>query len=110
MREKQVTSSSASLYGDRATATKFSGRLGVRARDLVTSDIRPSNLRASQAKSTQEPVSTKHTMVADEYEYQTLRQLDVRSRLEKKERETRARRGGPLAGRLAKHDVFGRLE
>ena len=49
-------------------------------------------------------------MVADEYEYQTLRQLDVRSRLEKRERETRARRGGPLAGRLAKHDVFGRLE
>ena len=110
MREKEVPSSSTSLYSERAAATKLSGRLGVRARDLVTSGTKPSNLRASLTKSAQEPVSTKHTMVADEYEYQTLRQLDVRSRLEKKERETRARRGGPLAGRLAKHDVFGRLE
>ena len=69
--------------------------------------IRPAGSRAS---SSQQPVSSKRSMVADEYEYQTLRQLDVRSRLEKKERETRARRGGPLAGRLAQHDVFGRLE
>ena len=50
------------------------------------------------------------TMVADEYEYQTLRQRDIRSRLEKREREKAARRGGPLAGRLGTHEVFMRLE
>ena len=102
VREKEVSSS-----------TSFAGGGG--AKDLVTGSIRPASLRASQSKKSQQqqqqqqqmPVSTQHTMVADEYEYQTLRQLDVRSRLERKERETRARRGGPLAGRLAKHHVFG---
>lgn len=50
------------------------------------------------------------TMVADEYEYQARRHHDIRSRLEKKEREKAARRGGPLAGRLGSHKVFRRLE
>jgi hypothetical protein len=127
VREKEV-SSSTSFGGGGGTAigTKLSGRLGARAKDLVTGSV---GLRSSLSKKPQQqqkqqqqqqqqhqqhqqeaPVSSQHTMVADEYEYQTLRQLDVRSRLERKERETRARRGGPLAGRLAKHHVFGRLE
>ncbi|XP_064403293.1 uncharacterized protein C19orf47 homolog isoform X3 [Halichondria panicea] len=50
------------------------------------------------------------SMVADEMDYQTQRQSDVRSRLELKEKEKAARRRGPLAGRLEKHHVFGRLE
>lgn len=50
------------------------------------------------------------SMVADEYEYQTHRQRDIRSRLEKKEMQKRDRRGGPLVGRLASHQVFRRLE
>ncbi len=50
------------------------------------------------------------SMVADEMDYQTQRQSDVRSRLELKEKEKAARRKGPLAGRLEKHHVFGRLE
>ena len=50
------------------------------------------------------------TMVADEYEYQTRRHRDIRSRLEIKEFEKRARRGGPLAGRLGTHKIFRRLE
>ena len=109
--------------GGTAVGTKLSGRLGARAKDPVTVSVRPASLRSSLSKKPQQqkqqqqkqqqqevPVSSQHSMVADEYEYQTLRQLDVRSRLERKERETRARRGGPLAGRLAKHHVFGRLE
>ena len=109
VREKEVSSSTSSDVGG---GTKLSGRLGARAKDLVTSGARPASLRSSKKPQQQQqlPVSSQHSMVADEYEYQTLRQLDVRSRLEKKERETRARRGGPLAGRLAKHHVFGRLE
>ena len=114
VREKEVSSSTSFAGGGGATGSKLSGRLGMRAKDLVAGGIRPASLRVSQSKKSQQqqqqPVSTQHTMVADEYEYQTLRQLDVRSRLERKERETRARRGGPLAGRLAKHHVFGRLE
>ena len=109
MREKEVSSSTSfSGGGGTVVGTKLSGRLGARAKDLVTGSIRPASSKKPQQQ--QVPVSTQHSMVADEYEYQTLRQLDVRSRLERKERETRARRGGPLAGRLAKHDVFGRLE
>ena len=50
------------------------------------------------------------TMVADEVEYQTLRQQDIRSRLEVREQAKAARRGGPLAGRLGTHEVFMRLE
>lgn len=55
-------------------------------------------------------VAVRSSMVADEYEYQTKRQRDIRSRLELKEREKRARRGGPLVGRLDSHKVFRRLE
>ena len=119
-REKEMPSSTSfgSGGGGTAVGTKLSGRLGARAKDPVTVSVRPASLRSSLSKKPQQqkqqqqevPVSSQHSMVADEYEYQTLRQLDVRSRLERKERETRARRGGPLAGRLAKHHVFGRLE
>lgn len=119
VREKEMPSSTSfGSGGGTAVGTKLSGRLGARAKDLVTVSVRPASLRSSLSKKPQQqkqqqqevPVSSQHSMVADEYEYQTLRQLDVRSRLERKERETRARRGGPLAGRLAKHHVFGRLE
>ena len=116
VREKEVSSSmSFGGGGGTAAGAKLSGRLGAKAKDLLTGSIRPASLQSSLSKKPQQqqqqvPVSTQHSMVADEYEYQTLRQLDVRSRLERKERETRARRGGPLAGRLAKHHVFGRLE
>lgn len=55
-------------------------------------------------------VAIRSSMVADEYEYQTKRQRDIRSRLEVKELEKRARRGGPLVGRLDSHKVFRRLE
>lgn len=120
-REKEMPSSTSfGSGGSKGTevGTKLSGRLGARAKDPVTVSVRPASLRSSLSKKPQQqkqqqqevPVSSQHSMVADEYEYQTLRQLDVRSRLERKERETRARRGGPLAGRLAKHHVFGRLE
>jgi len=54
--------------------------------------------------------ASKSSMVADEYEYQTQRQRDIRSRLELKEKEKQSRRGGPLVGRLALHQVFRRLE
>ena len=56
------------------------------------------------------PPRSKPSMVADEYEYEMKRQLDIRSRLERKEQEKHARRKQPLAGRLEKHHVFGRLE
>ena len=58
----------------------------------------------------QKEAEVKSSMVADEYEYQTQRQRDIRSRLEKKEMQKKARRGGPLVGRLASHQVFRRLE
>ena len=62
--------------------------------------------KSSKRKEGGRPMS----MVADEMDYQTQRQSDVRSRLELKEKEKAARRKGPLAGRLEKHHVFGRLE
>ncbi len=55
-------------------------------------------------------VKVQPSMVADEYEYQTQRQRDIRSRLEVRELEKRSRRGGPLVGRLASHQIFRRLE
>lgn len=55
-------------------------------------------------------LKVRSSMVADEVEYQTQRQQDIRSRLEKKEFEKRARRRGPLGRRLGTHQVFGRLE
>jgi len=54
--------------------------------------------------------ATPRSMVADEFDFQLKRQQDVRSRLESKEKAKMSRRQGPLAGRLAKHNVFGRLE
>lgn len=113
MREKEMPSSTS--FGGGVAGSKLSGRLNVKSKGQVAGNV---NTGVSLSKRSQQqerqrkvvPVSTQHSMVADEYEYQTLRQLDVRSRLERKERETRARRGGPLAGRLAKHHVFGRLE
>ena len=47
------------------------------------------------------------SMVADEYELK--RQLDIRSRLDEKEKEVRDRRSGLLHGRLGQHRVFKRL-
>lgn len=47
------------------------------------------------------------SMVADEYELK--RQLDIRSRLNEKEKEVKERRSGPLRGRLGQHRVFQRL-
>ena len=47
------------------------------------------------------------SMVADEYELK--RQLDIRSRLNEKEKEVRDRRSGLLHGRLGQHRVFQRL-
>jgi hypothetical protein len=55
-------------------------------------------------------VKVRSSMVADEYEYQSRRQRDIRSRLEVREQQKAARRGGPLGGRLGTHKVFRRLE
>ena len=55
-------------------------------------------------------VKLRSSMVADEYEYQARRQHDIRSRLEVRELQKAARRGGPLSGRLGSHKVFRRLE
>lgn len=57
-----------------------------------------------------EKVKVRSSMVADEYEYQAQRQHDIRSRLEMRELQKAARRGGPLSGRLGSHKVFRRLE
>lgn len=64
----------------------------------------------SSASSSAARVALRSSMVADEYEYQTQRQHDIRARLEIKEQEKAARRGGPLVGRLGSHKVFRRLE
>lgn len=65
-----------------------------------SSSTRP---RASLRQSKPAPSS----MVADEYELK--RQLDIRSRLNEKEKEVKERRSGPLRGRLGQHRVFQRL-
>lgn len=80
-----------------SSSSRVAGRIRVREKQDV---IR------KPAKS-QSPHS-RPSMVADDYE--TRRQLDIRSRLEQREWEKKARRRGPLGGRLAKHHVFGRLE
>ena len=107
VREKEMPSTTSFVGG--TAGSKLSGRMSVKSKGNVNTGASLTK-RSQQRQQEAVPVSTQHSMVADEYEYQTLRQLDVRSRLERKERETRARRGGPLAGRLAKHHVFGRLE
>lgn len=99
-------------------SSHVSSRLGVRARDQLTARTKPAASSFSsrlvsrtgvREKQDVRPKSrTKPSMVADEYE--TKRQLDIRSRLERKEWEIKARRKGPLGNRLAKHHVFGRLE
>ena len=85
------------------TSAKRSGVFGYEA---VQGETRS---RKSSAGAKARP-SMGSSMVADEYEYQSQRQRDIRSRLEVKESQKRARRGGPLMGRLALHQVFGRLE
>lgn len=62
-----------------------------------------SRLRVSSRQS--KPTSS--SMVADEYELK--RQMDIRSRLNEKEKEVKERRSGPLSGRLGQHRVFQRL-
>ena len=99
-------------------SSHVSSRLGVRAREQSTARTKPAASSSSsrlvsrtgvREKQEVRPKSrTKPSMVADEYE--TKRQLDIRSRLERKEWEIKARRKGPLGNRLAKHHVFGRLE
>ncbi len=77
---------------------------------IVASTSGSSRDKRMTAKSGLKDTGKRSTMVADEYEYQTQRQQDIRSRLERRESEKRSRRGGPLAGRLASHQIFGRLE
>ena len=99
-------------------SSHVSSRLGVRARDQPTTRTKQAASSSTsrlvsrtgvRGKQEVRPKSrTKPSMVADEYE--TKRQLDIRSRLEQKEWEIKARRKGPLGNRLAKHHVFGRLE
>lgn len=71
---------------------------------------REDRVRAAKPAVTDVSPRSKPSMVADEYEYEMKRQLDIRSRLERREQEKHARRKQPLAGRLEKHHVFGRLE
>lgn len=71
---------------------------------------RTENRRGVVSSVSSAAVEVRSSMVADEYEYQTRRQRDIRSRLEVKEQEKAARRGGPLVGRLGTHKVFRRLE
>ena len=78
---------------------KVASRLGTHKSKAFASSI-SSNSRASKSK-------TLSSMVADEYELQ--RQLDIRSRLARKEQEVWERRSGPLRGRLGQHQVFERL-
>ncbi len=85
--------------------SEISQRTGVFGYEDISSEPEP--VRPATRERTH---SHSQTMVADEYEYQSLRQRDIRSRLEKREREKAARRGGPLAGRLGTHEVFMRLE
>lgn len=99
-------------------SSHVSSRLGVRARDQLTARTKPvassfssrlvSRTGVREKQDVRPKSRTKPSMVADEYE--TKRQLDIRSRLERKEWEIKARRKGPLGNRLAKHHVFGRLE
>ena len=81
-----------------------------RAKGRVSSSASSGRSTQGTAAATGGGVVKSTSMVADEYEYQTQRQQDIRSRLEVKESEKKARRGGPLVGRLAMHQVFGRLE
>ena len=83
------------------------GRLGKR----TGTSSRPKSMVGGVSSRMVGGVSSRpRSMVADEVDYQTVRHTDVRSRLNSKEREKVARRRGPLAGRLEKHHVFGRLE
>lgn len=82
--------------------SRLSGRLGSQEKGNYVSTTSSSSQRSQGGR------LTKSSMVADEYE--SLRQTDIRSRMEHKEKVKRLRREGPLAGRLAKPNVFGRLE
>ena len=102
------------------TASSLSARLGGRpavkemrkpsGSTLSRLGVREDSVRAAKPVVSSGSARPKPSMVADEYEYEMKRQLDIRSRLEKKEEEKHARRRQPLAGRLEKHHVFGRLE
>ena len=101
---------SSTLISDDAEAQKRSGLFGYEGseqRGVVGSGGRGGG---GHGRSSSAGVRVHSSMVADEYEYQTQRQRDIRSRLEVKEMEKKARRGGPLVGRLDRHKVFGRLE
>jgi len=100
---------------DPLVASNFSNKTGVFGYNELEADMEtgsPQELEGSSWKiaGSGGARSRPSTMVADEYEYQTLRQQDIRSRLERREQEKTARRGGPLAGRLGTHEVFMRLE
>ena len=82
--------------------SRLSGRLGSQEKGNYVSTTSSSSQRSQGGR------LTKSSMVADEYE--SLRQTDIRCRMEHKEKVKRLRREGPLAGRLAKPNVFGRLE
>ena len=85
------------------TASKVTSRLGTTKSRAATSTS--SNSRSRLTKLKRERLSS--SMVADEYEL--TRQLDIRSRLARKEDEKRERRRGLLRGRLGEHEVFTRL-
>lgn len=108
-----------------ATSTRVSERLGTVATTGMASSLKArlgskQSERRPQGQSDERKERTRirttsvprrrsgTSMVADEYE--TKRQMDIRSRLEKRESEKAARRRGPLSGRLGQHHVFGRLE
>ena len=81
--------------------------------DTVTAaaaTVMPRHREGRGQEASSHEVKAQSSMVADEYEYQAQRQRDIRSRLELRELEKRSRRGGPLVGRLASHQVFHRLE
>lgn len=81
---------------------KITSRLGTTKPKTPTATVAGNSGSSKLRKS-----KTSSSMVADEYEI--TRQLDIRSRLAKKEEEMRERRRGPLMGRLGQHHVFKRL-
>ncbi len=107
--EKEKTSGLRSVASSESPALRV--RLGVRMKPRHSSAVSSSRSELPRhSGSRQRETARPRSMVADEFNYQSRQQSDVRSRLMFKEREKAARRKGPLPGRLEKHHVFGRLE
>lgn len=96
-----------SQESDSDSTGKVMSRLGKKSLVRLASSNSTSSMRKV---STGAAKPVQRSMVADDYDYQMKRQLDIRSRLNKKEKEKIARRSGPLGNRLGKHNIFKRLE